>query len=574
MPTYIESPAINDSHELLKTYSPLLTQLLINRDISTLDEAETFINPKYDDNYDPFLMKGITEGVKRIKKAIDENEKITIYADYDADGIPGSVVLASLFDALKYTNYDIYIPHRHDEGYGIHIEALEKIKEGRTTLVITIDVGITGHDAAKWCKENDIDIIITDHHLPVLKKGGKQDLPKATILINPKQEGCEYPDPMLCGCGVIFKVVQGFLEKYRKEYNIPDGWEKWMLDMVGISTVSDMVPLVNENRLLAYYGLKVIKKTKRPGLKKLMWDAGISIQHLNEEDIGFGISPKINAASRMSHPEDALAVLRAKNDVEATTSVKHIIKLNNGRKKLVMQTMKKAYKKLEGRDLGNVIVLGSPDWKAGILGLVASKLVEKYKKPAFVWSEEQGEIKGSCRTWNGTHLVELMTASETKSFLQFGGHAEAGGFSCKKKEIHFLEERLNTAFGKQSKVELEKGEEEITIDAELSLDDVTNTLYREIEQLAPFGVGNAKPLFVFKNVTPTYVGQFRKTKEHLEIHFKNSKNEKIRAITFFKTPEDYDKIPRENKPFNLIAHIEHSVFMGKHELRLKIVTCL
>jgi single-stranded-DNA-specific exonuclease len=572
MTTYIESKKPTDSHELLTTYSPLLAQLLINRSIRTLGEADTFINPQYADNHDPFLMKGITESIERIKSAVDNDERITIYADYDADGIPGSVVLASLFDALKYDNYDIYIPHRHDEGYGVHMAALEKIKGAGTTLVITIDVGITGHDAAKWCAKNNIDLIITDHHLPSLKKSGKQDLPKASIVINPKQEGCEYPDPMLCGCGVIFKVVQGFLNTHRKEYTISEGWEKWMLDMVGISTVSDMVPLVNENRLFAYYGLKVIKKTKRPGLKKLMWDAGISINYLNEEDIGFGISPKINAASRMSHPEDALAVLRAKNDVDAATSVKHIIKLNNDRKKLVAQTMKQTYAKLEGRTIGDVIVVGSPDWKAGILGLVASKLVEKYKKPAFVWSEEGKEVKGSCRSYNGTHLVELMSAAEDTAFVQFGGHAEAAGFSCKKKEIHFLEERLNTAFETLPKPKTDG--EELQIDAELSLDEITDTLYHEVGQLAPFGVANPKPLFILKNITPTYVGQFGKTKEHPEIHFENSQGQKVRAITFFKTPGDFTVTPEENKTMNLIAHIEHSVFMGKHELRLKIVDCV
>ena len=575
MNRYAEATPINTDHELFESYSPLVARLLVNRGIVSLAEAERFLKPDYESNYDPFLMKGVNEAVEHIQQVITAGEKITIYADYDADGIPGSVVLASLFDALNYTNYDIYIPHRHDEGYGIHIDALEKIKESGTTLVITIDVGITGHEAALWCKDNTIDLIITDHHLPSVHDGGEQDLPQAKILVNPKQQGCEYPDPMLCGCGVIFKVVQGFLKKYREQYAIPEGWEKWMLDMVGISTVSDMVPLVNENRLFAYFGLKVIKKTKRPGLKKLIWDAGISIQHLNEEDIGFGISPKINAASRMSHPEDALAVLRAKNDIEATASVKHIIGLNNERKKLVAQTVKKAYGKLNNRDIGDVIVVGSPDWQAGILGLVASKLVEKYNKPAFVWSEENGEIKGSCRTWNGTHLVELMSTSDQGTFLQFGGHAEAGGFSLLKNQIHFLEERLNTAFAKQSKKEdphqQTDGQEAIIIDAELTLDDINDALYHEIEQLAPFGVANPKPLFIFKDVIPSSVGQFGKTKEHLEIHFKNTKGETIRAITFFKTPEDFSKKPEENKKMNLIAHIEHSVFMGKHELRLKIV---
>ncbi|MCA9352747.1 single-stranded-DNA-specific exonuclease RecJ [Patescibacteria group bacterium] len=574
MISYSEPELLEKNHELLQTYSPLVAQLLVHRGITTIADAEKFIKPNYEDNYDPLLMKGVQETVERLKRAIDNDQHITIYGDYDADGIPGAVVLASLFDALKYTRYDIYIPHRHDEGYGIHIDALEKIKENGTQLIVTVDVGITGHDAAHWCKEHTIDLVITDHHLPLVNDGGQEDLPNARIIVNPKQNECSYPDPMLCGSGVIFKVVQGFLIQHRKEYNIPDGWEKWLLDLVGLATVSDMVPLVHENRIFAYYGLQVLKKTRRLGLKKLIWEAGISMKYLNEEDIGFGISPKINAASRMSHPEDALAVLRAYNEVEATARVNHLMQLNAKRKQLVAQTVKKTYSKIKQRKITDVIVVGSPDWQAGILGLVASKLVERYNKPTFVWSEENGEIKGSCRTWNGINLVELMSATDAKTFLQFGGHAEAGGFSCAKKEVHFLEERLNNALQKISHHHNNHSNETRVIDAELTVDDVTDETYHDIEQLAPFGVGNPKPVFIFKSVTPMLVKQFGKTQEHLEIHFQNSQEKTIRAIAFFKTSDDYHVTIETGKPLNLIAHIEHSVFMGKHELRLKIVDCV
>ena len=379
---------------------------------------------------------------------------------------------------------------------------------------------------------------------------------------------------MLCGCGVMFKLVQAFLESYRDEFKVHLGWEKWLLDLVGISTVSDMVPLVNENRIFAKYGLRVIKKTKRLGLKKLMWDAGISAKHLTEEDIGFGISPKINAASRMSHPEDAVAVLRSKTDLEAQTSVDHIMELNKQRKKLVAQTTKAAYKKLEKRTIGNVIVVGSPDWKAGILGLIASKLVEKYHVPAFVWSEENGEVKGSCRTYNGVHLVELMQSADPKTFLQYGGHAEAAGFSCVKNEIHFMQERLDTACTSIA-MNTEKAEPTTTkIDAEITLDDVNYRTYTDISQLAPFGVGNAKPLFIVKNVIPISVDQFGKTKEHLDIRFKNKLGKEVRAIAFFKTPDDYQHIPTTENPFDTIGYVEHSVFMGHQEVRLHIVDIL
>ena len=565
---YAESLPLSENHELLTRYSSLISQLLVNRGIHTIKDAKTFITPQYEDNHDPFLMYNLKQATERIHTAITKNQKITIYADYDADGIPGAVVLASLLDVIKFSNYNIYIPHRHDEGFGVHVDALEKIKSDGTKLVITIDVGITGHDATNWCKEHNLELIVTDHHLPLQDDDGNEYLPD-TLVVNPKQSGCSYPEPMLCGTGVIFKVVQGFLNRYRDTYNVPEGYEKWMLDMVGIATISDMVPLLGENRTFAYYGLKVIKKTKRIGLKKLIWDAGISIDHLNEEDIGFGISPKLNAASRMSHPEEALAVLRAQNDIQATMAVKHLISLNNNRKKLVAQTTKKAYGKLANRTLGDVIVVGSPDWQAGVLGLVASKIVERYQKRVFVWSEEGGEIKGSCRSYNGTHLVDLMNATEPDTFIQFGGHAEAGGFSCAKKEIHFLEERLNTAFATLPKNNHDA--ETLVIDAEINLDDINDELYHQIEQLAPFGVGNPKPLFMFKNVTPITVNQFGKTKEHVEIYFSQSNGQHVRAIAFFKTPNDFEKVPQLGIAINLLAHLEHSVFMGKHELRLKIV---
>lgn len=568
---YSLAKKIPKEHELLNHFSPLLSQLLLNRKLETLQQANAFIHPDYENNYDPFLLYDMEKSLERIHTAIQSNEKITIYADYDADGIPGSVILASLFDKITFTNYDIYIPHRHDEGYGIHVDALKKIKESGTSLIVTIDVGITGYDAADWCIENHIDLIITDHHLPGQDSNRDEKLPNSFSLINPKRNECHYPDPMLCGCGVIYKLIQAFVQKYNQQYDIHTGWEKWQLDMVGISTISDLVPLQNENRLLAKYGMQVIQKTKRPGLKKLIWDAGISINHMNAEDIAFGITPKINAASRMSHPEDAVAVFRAHNDIEAETAVRHLVDLNNKRKKLVAQTMKQAYAKLSNRTVGDVLVIGSPDWQAGILGLVASKLVEKYHVPVFVWSEEHGEIKGSCRTWNGIHLLDIMNAAETDSFLQFGGHAEAGGFSCDKKEIHFLQERLEKALIAVSTKKTIENKKTITIDTEMLLDSITKKTFNEIQKLAPFGVANEKPLFIWKDVIPTDVNQFGKTKEHIDIRFKNNFGKEVRAIAFFKQPDDYLCVPKRGQPIHLVGHIEHSVFMGKHEMRIKIV---
>lgn len=571
--SYQITPTLSAHNPLLKKYSPLVAQLLKNRNIHNENDAELFINPNYEDNHSPLLLSGMEKTIERIYTALQKKEKITIYADYDADGIPGAIILAELFEKINYSHYEIYIPHRHDEGYGVHIDALEEIKKQGTTLIITIDVGITAHEAGEWCMNNNIDLIITDHHLPNYDERGDELLPSCYTLINPKQKVCDYPDPMLCGCGVAFKLIQAFILLYGKHYSIPVGWEKWLLDMVGIATISDLVPLVQENRIFAYYGLKVIKKTKRKGLKQLIWDAGIDIKTLDETDIAFGITPKINAASRMSHPEDALAVFQAQSESEAKTHVGHLIRLNNERKKLVAQTMKQAYKKLSEHNNLKVIVIGSTDWQAGILGLVAAKLVEAFHVPVFVWSEENGVIKGSCRTSHGIHLVELMNSAEADSFIQFGGHAEAGGFSCQKNNIHFLAERLERALQIYEKDKENNDEILVTIDAELSLDDVNQKTFTEISRLAPFGVGNPRPLFLLKDIIPISVRQFGKTGEHIEIHFKNSEGKLIRALAFFKTEKDYSIQPKEGIRFNLLAYLEYSVFMGKHELRLHIVDC-
>ena len=578
MNSYLFAEKIPEKHELRNIYSNLTAQLLLNRNITTLATAEDFLHPKFKNNHDPFKLYNMGKSIERFYTAIQNNERITIYADYDADGIPGSIVLANLLEKIKYNNFDIYIPHRHDEGYGIHIDALEGILNAGTSLVVTIDVGITGHDAALWSLENGIDMIITDHHLPLERASGGHDIPKSFSVINPKQELCHYPDPMLCGCGVIFKFVQAFIQKHGLEYNIPVGWEKWLLDMVGISTISDMVPLRNENRIFAYFGMKVIEKiatekNRRIGLKKLMWDAGIQAKYMTEEDISFSITPKINAASRMSHPEDAVAVFMAHNEIEATESVAHLVLLNNERKKLVAKTMKEAEAMLDEREISSVVVIGKDTWQAGILGLVASKIVEKYKKPAFVWSLEGDTIKGSCRSLDGLHLVNIMQHAESKTFLGFGGHAGAGGFSADKNEIGNMQSRLEKALVKFTADNSELEKDTLKIDMELSPDAITVGNYLEMRKLAPFGMENPKPLFVFKNILIDSANTFGKEKNHLEISFKNSFNKTIRAISFFKVPTDFKKL-KEGSACDLVAHIEYSVFMGKHELRLKIVDVL
>jgi single-stranded-DNA-specific exonuclease len=375
---------------------------------------------------------------------------------------------------------------------------------------------------------------------------------------------------MLCGSGVAFKIVQALLTKLEKN----GGQEKWLLDMVGIATLSDMVPLDGENRVLAHYGMKVLRKTRRPGLLKLLQKMKINPRYLAEDDIGFMISPRINAASRMGVPMDAYHLLSTKDEVEAGQYADHLDSINNERKGLVASTVKELKKILAERKdhyaSQPVIVIGNPKWRPALLGLAANSLVEEHGKPVFLWGREEGkDIKGSCRSNGAVDLVKLMEAAR-HAFLEFGGHTMSGGFSVHHEKIHHLEDELVKAY-ESAKNEAHIPEESILIDTKLSIDDINPRTFELIDKLSPFGKGNEKPLFLFENLRPEEVKIFGKTQEHLELSFKNSQGRLIKAIGFFMKPEDFSVTPKKAFPIDLVATLEKSYFMNRPELRLRIV---
>jgi single-stranded-DNA-specific exonuclease len=325
-----------------QTNDDLVSHLLFSRGITTKEAAEAFLNPNYDRHtHDPFLLKDIDKAVSRILKAIRENEKTVIYSDYDTDGIPGGVVLHDFFKKAGFTNFINYIPHRHDEGFGLNSDAVEQFIKDEVKLLITIDCGIADVVPVTLARDGGIDVIITDHHLP----NGK--VPPAFAIINPKQDGCAYPEKMLCGSGVVFKLIQAILAKDR--LGIKDGYEKWLLDMVGIATLSDMVPLTGENRVFAYYGLTVLRKSPRLGLVRLLRELAVDQRYLTEDDIGFTIGPRINAASRMGVPMDAFRLLATTDPVEAAEFAKHLNKINDERKGTVAALVKEIKKIIKER---------------------------------------------------------------------------------------------------------------------------------------------------------------------------------------------------------------------------------
>ena len=547
--------------------------LLKNRGITDEKEAEIFLNPSYKQSlHNPFLMKDMERVCLRIFEAIKNKEKIFIYADYDCDGIPGAVILQDFFKKIGHPNYEVYIPQRNSEGYGLNLAAIKQFALSEAKLLITVDLGITAVQEIKEAKKNGIDVIITDHHLP------QAILPEAYAILNPKVD--DYPEKMLCGAGVAFKLVQAFIKKYgeeNKHFKIKDGWEKWLLDMAGLATLSDMVPLLGENRAIAYFGLKVLRKSPRPGLQKLLAKMNIDQRYLSEDDIGFMVTPRLNAASRMDDPLRAYELLSTEDEKEAGILTDHLSKINDERKTIVTSIMREVNKKLEKRKTvkeRGVIVIGNPLWRIGILGLIAGKILDEYKKPVFVWGRDENDcIKGSCRSDGSVSVVELMTVTR-ESFIDFGGHELAGGFTVYNEKIHFLEESLCVSYNKvryETPSLSSDGVKNIDITGDLSLVNVRN--WREIERMAPFGLANPKPVFLFEKLKIENIKKFGKngSGEHLEIIFSDKSDNKAKAISFFSNHDSFKTKLAPGISVNLLATFDLSRFRGREDLRLRIV---
>lgn len=551
----------------LSSYPDLVQTLLKKRGITSAADAEHFLYPDFErDVRDPFGILNMEKAVERILRAIDGGERIVVYADYDCDGIPGATLFNDFLQKIKYENFEVYIPHRNTEGYGLNNKALDLLASRGATLIITIDCGIADVEEADHALKLGIDLIITDHHLP-------QDvLPKAYTIINSKQGEDTYHDNMLCGAATAWKLVCALLSKGRDEWGVAVGWEKWLLDMAGLSTIADMVPLRNENRALAQYGLMVMRKSRRPGLLALLAKMDMNQANIVEDDIGFMIGPRINAASRMGEPMDAFRLLSSATREEAEEYADKLMHLNDARKGLVASMVKEARKHLEVREtsglLREVIVVGNPLWKPGLVGLVASNLVETYSKTAFVWGRtEDGVIKGSCRSDGTVNVVDMMTAVREGVFEGVGGHEEAGGFSVSNDFIHTLEDELVKVY---QQVRKEKEEAQLEVDTTLALSEVNWTNWKQIEKFAPFGMANPKPLFLFEKVKLAEARFFGKEKTHLELSFENSS---VKAILFFAKEEKHEKykLLAAGDMVDLFATMEVNTFRNKRELRLRIV---
>lgn len=481
--------------------SPLVAKLLVNRGITTNNAAQAFINKDIAHFHDPFLLDSMDVVVARIEQAIEKNEKVLVYGDYDADGVSSTTVMLRALEE-KGARVDFYIPNRFSEGYGPNEAAFRWAKNEGYQVIITVDNGISALHEAKVAKELGLDLIITDHHEP------SPELPDAFAIIHPRKPGGNYPFGELAGVGVAFKVAHALLGR------IP----LHLLEFAAIGTIADLVPLQDENRLIASFGIKAMQNTTNPGLRALLKAAGSEDKEINEETIGFTIGPRINAVGRLGSADPAVELLMTESDEEAEMIAAEIDEINRDRQQLVNEITEEAIQEVERlpADENAVLVIAKEGWNPGVIGIVASRLVEKYYRPVIILNldYEKGVAKGSARSIQGFNLFENL--SKCRDILpHFGGHAMAAGMTLTIEDVEVLRERLNS-FAREI-LDEEDFTPVMNIDLACSLNDISIATIEEMLQLAPFGVGNSKPVVAIENISLQQIRKIGTQMNHLKM---------------------------------------------------------
>ncbi|MEK7114047.1 MAG: single-stranded-DNA-specific exonuclease RecJ, partial [Patescibacteria group bacterium] len=566
----LHDPLTDALREELVQYDDLTAALLARRGIVTKEGAEKFLNPSYDAHlHDPLLMTDMEKASRRFADAILRGERIAIWSDYDCDGIPGGVLMHDFLQKCG-ANFENYIPHRHDEGYGMNVAGIEKLAEGGVKLVVTVDSGITDIEPVARANELGMEVIITDHHLP------QEKLPPAFAILNPNARPEEtYPFKDLCGSGVAWKLVCATLALEPKiRGKVPEGWEKWLLDMVGLATIADMVPLIDENRLLATYGLLVMRKSPRIGLQKLCRGMRVEQRAITEDDVGFMLAPRVNAASRIGDARDAFTLFTTESENEANLLAKKLEKLNRQRKASAGAITRAVHSRLKEKEMRSIIALGNPEWRPALLGLVAGNIADEFERPVFLWGREGNmSLKGSFRSGGSMQIMELLRTTENM-FAQFGGHAAAGGFTLIDTEVFFLEDRLVHAHEQLMNGKTIEDDISQHADAVVTPEEISVSFLRSVEKLAPFGIDNPKPVFLLRNVSLREISRFGKGEEHLKLKIEvNEEGSSIDAVTFFvkgALARTTNALTRGSRA-HLLAHLERDTFSRSNPVRLRLL---
>ena len=476
---------------------PVLAELLVQRGVNTFDQARAFFRPNLNDLHDPFLMKDMDKAVERVRQAVVSGEKILVYGDYDVDGTTAVSLVYSFLRRLT-RQVDFYIPERYDEGYGVSYKGIDWASENGFGLIITLDCGIKANEKVEYARGKGIDVIICDHHLP------ENELPKAVAVLDPKREDCEYPFDDLSGCGVGFKLVQA----YSQRYNVPFETLIPLLDLIVVSIASDLVSVTGENRILAHYGLKQLNTNPREGLLAMIHLSGLEPMHLTIDDIVFKIGPRINAAGRMESGRMAVELLTANDAAEAVRIGTEINEHNNERKNIDRRITQEALEMVRSGNClssGNATIVYNPQWHKGVVGIVASRLVEAFYKPTIVFTQSQGGlVTGSARS---VHGFDLYDAIESCSDLleNFGGHLYAAGLTLKEENLPAFCERIEKAISGTIIPAMQTPV--VDIDAVLNFSQITPKFLRILKQFQPFGPGNSAPVFLTENVYDNGMGR-------------------------------------------------------------------
>ena len=550
----------NNDNESVKTLSnelnisPILSSMLVNRDVKTFDEAKTFFRPNFEMLHDPFFMKDMSLAVERIQKAIKKNESIMIFGDYDVDGTSYVALLSLYLESLGLI-VTKYLPDRKKEGYGISIKAIEHAFNKKQKLIIALDCGIKAHKQVEYAKEKGIEFIICDHHNP------DKNLPKALAILNPKRKDCVYPYKELCGCGLGFKLIQGIETKQSKDNQIIN-----YLDLVALAIAADVVPLTGENRVLAFIGLQIINSNPRPGIHSLL-KKNIKKEY-TISDLMYYVGPRINAAGRIKHASLALELLTCNEINSAEKLALEIEELNTLRRDIEKDITSQAIEQADNSsEKSNSIVVFNSDWNKGVIGIVASRLVDNYYKPSVVFCESsKGVLTASARSIKGLDLY--LVINQCKDYIdQFGGHKYAAGLTIKKENLEGFKKRFEDIVSQT--IDKHIFEQELLIESKISLSEITPKFFRILKQFEPFGPGNKSPLFLSENLRikgkPFELG---KGKEHIKFNLTQDNKTSYSSIGFWFSNKFNNLENKEN--FSAVYNIDENNWKDISNIQLKL----
>ncbi len=532
----------------------VVAKILVQRGIDSYEKAQLFFRPSLKDLHDPYLMKDMDLTITRIEKAIANNENILIYGDYDVDGTTAVSLVYSFLNSF-YPNVATYIPDRYDEGYGISFKGIDFAHDNDFTLIIALDCGIKANDKITYAQSKGIDFIIADHHLP------GEEIPNAVAVLDPKRKDCSYPYKELCGCGIGFKIIQALADKRGSSVEdlVP------YLDLVAIAIGADIVPITGENRILATFGLEVINTNPRNGIKALIENT--KKKEFTITDVVFMIAPRINAAGRIRHGNYAVKLLTEFNWEEAQKFALEIEAFNSERKNLDEQITKEALAQVVELESDNrfTTVVFSENWHKGVIGIVASRLIETHYKPTLVFTENQGKMTASARSVSGFDIHEAL--EQCAEFIeQFGGHKYAAGLTIAKEKFEAFREKFEQVV--KNSITEKSLSPEITIDSEIDFSDINPKFVRILKQFEPFGPGNMTPVFMSKEVTDTgYAKPIGKNDEHLKMFVKQKGSQPLNAVGF--SLGSKINIVKNRKPFEMVYSIEENQWNGSVSLQLK-----